>query len=99
MPRIASRLDPRSPAFEENAAHHRALAADLRAQVAKVSEGGGPDAQKKHAARGKLEKQIPQLPPRDRIDAGGRLVEKNDLRFMNQRARQRQPLLPSAGQC
>ena len=46
MPRIASKLDPRSPAFEENSNHHRALAEDLRSQVAKVSEGGGAEAQK-----------------------------------------------------
>ena len=38
MPRIKSRLDVSSPAFLANAAHHRALADDLRAQVARVAE-------------------------------------------------------------
>ena len=62
MPRIKSSLDTGSPAFQENAAHHRALASDLRSQVARVSEGGGADAQKKHVARGKLL-------PRERVRA------------------------------
>ncbi|HEX4782056.1 MAG TPA: carboxyl transferase domain-containing protein, partial [Usitatibacter sp.] len=62
MPRIKSRLDTLSPAFLANAAHHRGLAEDLRAQVARVAEGGGAEAQKKHAARGKL-------PPRERVRA------------------------------
>ena len=62
MPTIKSRLDPGSPAFLANVEHHRTLAADLRSQVAKVAEGGGPNAQKKHTARGKLL-------PRDRVDA------------------------------
>ena len=76
MPRISSRLDPRSPAFEENAAHHRALAADLRAQVARVSEGGGPDAQKKHIARGKL---LPRERVRALLDPGAPFLELSQL--------------------
>jgi len=67
MPRIPTRLDPRSPAFGENAAHHRALAADLRKQVAAVAEGGGADAQKKHVARGKL---LPRERVRALLDPG-----------------------------
>jgi len=62
MPAIKSRIDTSSPAFRDNAAHHRALAQDLRERVARISEGGGPDAQKKHTARGKLL-------PRDRVSA------------------------------
>ena len=54
MPAIRSRLDTGSDAFRSNADHHRALAGDLRDKVAKVAEGGGAEAQKKHAARGKL---------------------------------------------
>src|SRR5688500_15029366 len=62
MPRIPTRIDPSSPAYAANVAHHRALADDLRAQVARVADGGGPDAQKKHTGRGKLL-------PRDRVRA------------------------------
>src|SRR5688500_1331942 len=62
MPRIPTRLDSSSPAFAANAAHHRGLAEDLRAQVARVADGGGPEAQKKHTDRGKLL-------PRDRVRA------------------------------
>jgi 3-methylcrotonyl-CoA carboxylase beta subunit len=76
MPRIPTRLDPRSPAFEENAAHHRSLAADLRAQVAKVSEGGGPEAQKKHTSRGKL---LPRERVRGLLDPGAPFLELSQL--------------------
>ncbi|HUQ28578.1 MAG TPA: carboxyl transferase domain-containing protein [Usitatibacter sp.] len=76
MPRIPTRLDPRSPAFEENAAHHRALAADLRAQVARVSEGGGAEAQKKHVARGKL---LPRERVRALLDPGAPFLEFSQL--------------------
>jgi 3-methylcrotonyl-CoA carboxylase beta subunit len=76
MPRIASRLDPRSPGFEENAAHHRALAADLRAQVAKVSEGGGAEAHKKHTSRGKL---LPRERVRALLDPGAPFLELSQL--------------------
>jgi 3-methylcrotonyl-CoA carboxylase beta subunit len=58
---IKSNLDTRGAEFKANAAAMRALVADLRAQVAKVSLGGPPDAREKHLARGKLL-------PRDRVD-------------------------------
>ncbi|QJR14961.1 carboxyl transferase domain-containing protein [Usitatibacter palustris] len=54
MPTIKSRLDPSSPAFKANAEAMSALVATLRDQVARVAEGGGPAAQQKHTARGKL---------------------------------------------
>ena len=76
MPRIKTRLDSSSPAFQANVAHHRAIADDLRAQVARVAEGGGEEAQKKHAARGKL-------PPRERVrallDPGSPFLELSQL--------------------
>ena len=46
----------------------------------------------------KLGEQLPELAPRDRIDAGGRLVEQDDARLVDERARQRQLLLHPAGQ-
>jgi 3-methylcrotonyl-CoA carboxylase beta subunit len=76
MPRIPTKLDPRSPAFEENAAHHRALAADLRKQVATVAEGGGAEAQKKHVARGKL---LPRERVRALLDPGAPFLELSQL--------------------
>jgi 3-methylcrotonyl-CoA carboxylase beta subunit len=76
MPRIKSRLDVSGPAFQANAAHHRALAEDLRARVARVSEGGGPDAQKKHASRGKL---LPRDRVRALLDPGSPFLELSQL--------------------
>jgi 3-methylcrotonyl-CoA carboxylase beta subunit len=62
MPVIKSRLDTGSDAFRANADHHRALLEDVHAKVARVCEGGGAEAQKKHTARGKLL-------PRERVGA------------------------------
>jgi 3-methylcrotonyl-CoA carboxylase beta subunit len=76
MPAIKSRLDTSSPAFGENVAHHRALADELRAQVAKVAEGGGPAAQKKHTARGKL---LPRDRVRALLDPGAPFLELSQL--------------------
>src|SRR4051812_44910036 len=76
MPRIKSSLDTGSPAFQENAAHHRALASDLRSQVARVGEGGGADAQKKHVARGKL---LPRERVRALLDPGAPFLELSQL--------------------
>ncbi|MBC8022423.1 MAG: methylcrotonoyl-CoA carboxylase, partial [Burkholderiales bacterium] len=76
MPRIPTRLDTRSPAFEENAKHHRALAADLRTRVAKVSDGGGAEAQRKHTARGKL---LPRERVTRLLDPGSPFLELGSL--------------------
>ncbi len=76
MPRIRSRLDPASPDFVANVEHHRALAARLREDVARASEGGGAQAQKRHTGRGKLL-------PRDRVqgllDPGSPFLELSQL--------------------
>ena len=76
MPVIRSRLDTGSPAFIANAAHHRALVDDLRSQVAGVAEGGGPEAQKKHTARGKL---LPRERVRALLDPGAPFLEMSQL--------------------
>ncbi len=76
MPRIRSRLDPSSPAFRDNEAHHRGLAAELRSQVARVAEGGGAEAQKRHAARGKL---LPRERVRGLLDPGTPFLELSQL--------------------
>ncbi|SDD20165.1 carboxyl transferase domain-containing protein [Aquimonas voraii] len=62
MPVLHSQIDPRSPEFADNAAHLKALVADLRAQLDRVALGGGDKAREKHVARGKLL-------PRERVDA------------------------------
>jgi acetyl-CoA carboxylase carboxyltransferase component len=61
MALIHSHIKPGSVEFRENAAHHMALAAELRERIAAVAEGGSADARKKHIDRGKL-------PVRERID-------------------------------
>jgi 3-methylcrotonyl-CoA carboxylase beta subunit len=76
MPRIKSRLDASSPAFRANADHHRALAGDLKGQVARISEGGGAEAQKKHTARGKL---LPRERVRALLDPGSPFLELSQL--------------------
>jgi len=62
---LDSRIDERSDDFVRNANAMRALVDDLRAQLARVREGGGPVAVDRHRKRGKLT-------ARDRID---RLVD------------------------
>ncbi len=62
MPVLHSQIDPRAPEFADNAAHLKALVADLRAQLDRVALGGGDKAREKHVARGKLL-------PRERVDA------------------------------
>ena len=47
---------------------------------------------------GHLMNQFPELTPRNGIDAGGRLIEKDDGRLVQDGATQRQPLLPAARQ-
>src|SRR5258707_2364473 len=76
MPRIKSILDTASPAFQANAEHHRALATDLRLRVARVAEGGGAEAQKKHTARGKL---LPRERVRALLDPGSPFLEFSQL--------------------
>jgi 3-methylcrotonyl-CoA carboxylase beta subunit len=76
MPKIKSRLDVSSPAFQSNAAHHRGLAEDLRKHVARLSEGGGVEAQKKHVARGKL---LPRERVRALLDPGSPFLELSQL--------------------
>jgi acetyl-CoA carboxylase carboxyltransferase component len=53
MRRLVSRVR-RDAEFEENARHHRALAEDLRARLARAREGGSPRARERHVSRGRL---------------------------------------------
>jgi acetyl-CoA carboxylase carboxyltransferase component len=65
MSTLGTRIDQTSDDFARNAAAMEALVGDLRAQLARVHEGGGPTAVARHRKRGKLT-------ARDRID---RLVD------------------------
>jgi acetyl-CoA carboxylase carboxyltransferase component len=58
---LHSRLAPSSADFQDNAAHHRALAERLRSEVAKAREGGGAKETARHVERGKL-------PVRERVE-------------------------------
>ncbi|MEY3014769.1 MAG: acetyl-CoA carboxylase carboxyltransferase [Pseudomonadota bacterium] len=51
---IESHVDTRSAAFQQNQAHHAALEADLRAQLARHREGGSERARERHRSRGAL---------------------------------------------
>ena len=51
---LSSTVDPQDEAFIANAAHHRALAAELRAKVAQAALGGSAAHRERHVARGKL---------------------------------------------
>jgi len=59
---LTSSAKPASEAFAANEAAHRALVADLEAQLERVRAGGGERARERHVARGKLL-------PRDRVAA------------------------------
>jgi acetyl-CoA carboxylase carboxyltransferase component len=51
---IQSHFQPNSDEFQANAAHNRALAAELRERLSAVALGGSEDARQRHVARGKL---------------------------------------------
>lgn len=61
MPILESQIDPRDERFQANAAHNRALAAELRERLALVRQGGGEQARARHHEQGKLF-------ARDRVD-------------------------------
>jgi 3-methylcrotonyl-CoA carboxylase beta subunit len=60
--RLTSDIDPRAENFRANAEVMATLLADLRAKAARVAEGGGEAARRRHLARGKLL-------PRERVEA------------------------------
>ncbi len=72
MSALSTQLDPRSPAFQENAAHMAALVADLKAKVKAIKQGGGDKAREKHLARGKL---LPRDRVRTLLDPGSPFLE------------------------
>ncbi|HVZ99312.1 MAG TPA: carboxyl transferase domain-containing protein [Caulobacterales bacterium] len=59
--KLNSQVDPNSEAFAKNAAHHRALAEQLRARTAEIAQGGPEESRARHVKRGKLL-------PRERVE-------------------------------
>jgi len=76
VPRITSKINPKSQDFVDNAAHMQLQLDDLQTKIAEISLGGGEKANKRHTDRGKLL-------PRDRInnliDQGSPFLELSQL--------------------
>ena len=51
---LPTHLDPHSKEFGQNAAHHHALAKELKERLARVRQGGGEKYRKRHEEQGKL---------------------------------------------
>src|SRR5262245_38430793 len=73
---LNTRLNTRSDAFRQNAAQMEAVVADLRAQVARVVQGGDAAARAKHVARGKL---LPRERLERLLDPGAPFLELSQL--------------------
>ena len=54
MELLESHLDVQSEEFKTNAAHHRALAAELKSHLERIQQGGGPELVQRHTSRGKM---------------------------------------------
>jgi 3-methylcrotonyl-CoA carboxylase beta subunit len=76
MPRIETQLDPSSERYRANYAAMSALAAELRAQTERASLGGGEQARRRHAARGKL---LPRQRVQALLDPGAPFLELSPL--------------------
>ncbi|WP_459616378.1 carboxyl transferase domain-containing protein [Bordetella sp. 2513F-2] len=76
MPRIESRINPRSPEHAENARAMQALIDDLARRLAQVVQGGSEAARAKHVARGKL---LPRERVERLVDPGSPFLELSPL--------------------
>ena len=75
-PVLSSNLDLSSPQAQARAAHNRALAAELRARVAKAALGGDEKSRARHVARGKL---LPRERVERLLDPGSPFLEIGQL--------------------
>lgn len=75
-PVLPTAVQPDSETFRANAAHNRALAERLRADVAKAALGGSEKAREKHTARGKL---LPRERVERLLDPGSPFLEVGQL--------------------
>ena len=73
---LRTTYDPRAPEAEANRAEMTALVADLREKVARIKEGGGERARRKHIDRGKL---LPRDRVRTLLDPGSPFLELNQF--------------------
>ena len=76
MPVIKSQLNPRSAEFLANAARMKALVADLREKVGRVTLGGDEASRQRHVSRGKL---LPRERVRSLLDPGSPFLEVGQL--------------------
>ncbi|HEY1088643.1 MAG TPA: carboxyl transferase domain-containing protein, partial [Archangium sp.] len=76
MATLDSELNVRSADFQANAKAMQAIVDDLKAKVAKVAEGGGEEARKKHTSRGKL---LPRERVNQLLDPGTPFLEFSQL--------------------
>ena len=73
---LKSAIDPKSAEFRENETVMRGLVDDLRDTVARIKDGGGEKARKRHTDRGKL---LPRERVRRLLDPGAPFLEFSQL--------------------
>src|SRR5579875_4044151 len=73
---LLSGIDTRSETFRRNRETMQTLVADLRALVARISEGGGTQARERHLSRGKM---LPRERVRRLLDPGTPFLELSQL--------------------
>ena len=76
MARLSSQIDRKDAEFQQRLAHHRALAEELRAQLADKGLGGPERSRTKHTERGKL---LPRERVRALLDPGSPFLEISPL--------------------
>ena len=76
MPTITGTVDRRAETFGRNRETLAARVAELRANVARIAEGGGPAARERHTGRGKL---LPRERVRLLLDDGAPFLELSQL--------------------
>ncbi len=80
MSKLGTQLNARSADFQANAQAMRTVVDDLRAQAAKIAQGGGEAARAKHVGRGKL---LPRDRVRMLLDPGTPFLELAPLAALN----------------
>ena len=75
-PVLDTKVSPTDATFQANAAHNRALAEQLRADVARAALGGNEKSRERHTARGKL---LPRERVERLLDPGSPLLEIGQL--------------------
>jgi 3-methylcrotonyl-CoA carboxylase beta subunit len=76
MPKLATAIDTKAEAFQNNASLNRSLSAELRRCVAEAAMGGPPAMRSRHEARGKL---LPRQRVERLLDLGSPFLEIGQL--------------------